>query len=75
MPYCESAWGPDADRHAMLLINREAEGSLLEAYLHPADFPVEQPVVFEFIVNLKTAAALGLNIREAVVNRADRVFE
>jgi len=31
---CESAWGPDADRHAKLLINREAEGSLLEAYLH-----------------------------------------
>ena len=30
---CESAWGPDADRHAKLLINREAEGSLLEAYL------------------------------------------
>ena len=30
---CESAWGPDADRHTKLLINREAEGSLLEAYL------------------------------------------
>ena len=30
---CESAWGPDADRHAKLLIIREAEGSLLEAYL------------------------------------------
>ena len=30
---CKSAWGPDADRHAKLLIVREAEGSLLEAYL------------------------------------------
>jgi len=30
---CESACGPDADRHTKLLINREAEGSLLEAYL------------------------------------------
>jgi nucleoside-diphosphate-sugar epimerase len=31
---CELARGPDADRHTKLLINREAEGSLLEAYLH-----------------------------------------
>ena len=32
-PTCELAWGLDADRHTKLLINREAEGSLLEAYL------------------------------------------
>jgi hypothetical protein len=28
---CESAWGPEADRHAKLLIHQAMEGSLLEA--------------------------------------------
>jgi putative tryptophan/tyrosine transport system substrate-binding protein len=41
----------------------------------PAVFPVEQPVIFEFILNLKTAGALGVNIPEAVLSRADRVVE
>ena len=31
-PDCESAWGPDADRRAKLLIYRAVEGSLLDAY-------------------------------------------
>jgi hypothetical protein len=31
---CESAWGPEADRHAKLLIHLVMEGSLLDAYSH-----------------------------------------
>jgi hypothetical protein len=31
-PECESAWGPDADRHAKLLIHLAVEGSTLNAY-------------------------------------------
>jgi putative ABC transport system substrate-binding protein len=59
----------DLDRRAATYVDKILKGTT------PADLPVEQPIKFEFIINLKAAKQIGITIPQWTLMKADRVIK
>jgi len=67
---CLMAYGPSYQtegRDGARYVDRVLKGA------RPADLPIEQPTIFELVINLKTASRIGVNVPQSVQDRADKL--
>lgn len=66
------SYGPDfsaIDQRIASMVDKILRG------IKPADIPVEEPAKFLFILNMKTARAMGLNFPKEILLRADELID
>jgi putative ABC transport system substrate-binding protein len=60
---------PALYRRAATYVDRIVRGA------RPGELPVEEPTIYEFVINLKTARSLGLTVPPALLQQADEVIQ
>ena len=68
------SYGPDEPSALYHRLATDYVGKILKG-AEPADLPVQQPTKFEFVINLKTAKALGLTIPRALFASATELID